>query len=184
MVTKTPRRTLTVPKPPSFAEQTPAPPPVARMKCRVLIIEAPYYQSISDELAKGAIAVIDQAGGTYERVTVPGALEIPQVLAQAVEAGLIPRSAPSARYCGAIALGCVIRGETSHYDIVCNNANHWLMEIAVRHRVPIGNGILTVDTEEQAMARATGGASGKGGDAARACLKLIELARVFQGQGA
>ena len=83
-----------------------------------------------------------------------------------------------------MALGCVIRGETSHYDIVCNNANHWLMEVAVRNGVPLGNGILTVDNEEQALARARGGADGKGGDAVRACLRLIELARAFQGQSA
>jgi 6,7-dimethyl-8-ribityllumazine synthase len=81
-------------------------------------------------------------------------------------------------------LGCVIRGETSHYDIVCNNANHWLMEVAIRHNVPVGNGILTVDTEAQALARAQGGRDGKGGDAARACLRLLEIARQFQGQGA
>ena len=86
-------------------------------------------------------------------------------------------------YDGAVALGCVIRGETSHYDIVCNNANHWLMEVAIRNGVPLGNGILTVDTEAQALARAHG-TSGKGGAAVRACLSLIELARTFAGQSA
>ena len=121
---------------------------------------------------------------TYDRVTVPGALEIPQALMQAVAAGLIPATAPSAWYSGAVALGCVIRGETSHYDIVCNNANHWLMEVAIRHNVPVGNGILTVDTEAQALARARGGREGKGGAAARACLQLLDIARQFQGQGA
>ena len=69
-----------------------------------------------------------------------------------------------------MALGCVIRGETTHYDIVCNNANHWLMEIAVRHAIPLGNAILTVETEAQALARAEGGREGKGADAVRACL--------------
>ncbi len=78
----------------------------------------------------------------------------------------------------------MIRGETAHYDIVCNNANHWLMDVAIRHNVPVGNGILTVDTEAQALERAKGGRDGKGGDAARACLQLIEIARQFQGQGA
>ena len=72
-----------------------------------------------------------------------------------------------------MALGCVIRGETTHYDTVCNNANHWLMEIAVRHAIPLGNAILTVETEAQALARAEGGRKGKGGDAVRACLALI-----------
>lgn len=173
MVTRTNRPTLSVSKP-----------PMPRSRCRVLIIEARYYEEVSDELAAGAIAEIEQQGATYERVAVPGALEIPQVLAQAVHSGLVPRTAPSARYCGIVALGCVIRGETAHYDIVCNNANHWLMETAIRHSVPIGNGILTVDTMEQAMARAKGGRGGKGGDAARACLRLVDLARTFQGQGA
>ncbi len=155
-----------------------------RIRSRLLIIEARYYEAISDELAKGAIEAAEAAGATYERVVVPGALEIPQVLSLAVDAGLIPRNAPSAKYCGAVVLGCVIRGETSHYDIVCNNANHWLMDVAIRHHVPVGNGILTVENEKQAMERAMGGQNGKGGDAVRACLRLVELSRAFQGQGA
>ncbi|NJO23083.1 MAG: 6,7-dimethyl-8-ribityllumazine synthase, partial [Sphingomonadales bacterium] len=85
---------------------------------------------------------------------------------------------------GAVALGCVIRGETSHYDIVCNNANHWMMHVATEQHIPVGNGILTVDTHDQALARARGGRTGKGGDAARACLRLIELAQNFQAQRA
>ncbi|WP_083567354.1 6,7-dimethyl-8-ribityllumazine synthase [Hyphomicrobium sp. CS1GBMeth3] len=145
---------------------------------RVLIIEAPYYQQVTDELIAGALAVLDQAGVGYDRVPVPGALEIPQALAQAVTAGLFAGSGRDV-YAGAIVLGCVIRGETSHYDIVCNNTNHWLMETAIRHNIPVGNGVLTVDTEVQALARAKGGADGKGGDAARACLRLIKLARDF-----
>lgn len=153
-------------------------------KSRVLIIEARFYEDIADALATGAMAEVEAQGGTYERVSVPGALEIPQVLAHAAAAGLIPGNAPSARFDGAVVLGCVIRGETSHYDIVCNNANHWLMDVAMRACIPVGNGILTVETSEQAMARATGGRDGKGGDAARACLRMIELSRAFQGQGA
>jgi 6,7-dimethyl-8-ribityllumazine synthase len=109
-------------------------------------------------------------------------LEIPQVVAHAVASGLLPRHAENGKWDGVVALGCVIRGETSHYDIVCNNANHWLMQVAIKHAVPVGNGILTVDTEEQALARARGGIDGKGGDAARACLRLIELQRAFEGQ--
>jgi len=155
-----------------------------RVRCRVLIIEGRFYDHICDALLEGAVAELDAAGAAYDRITVPGALEIPQVLAQAVSAGLIPATAPTSWYCGAIALGCVIRGETAHYDIVCNNANHWLMDVAIRHGVPVGNGILTVDTEAQALERAKGGRDGKGGDAARACLQLIEIARQFQGQGA
>ena len=145
----------------------------------VLIIEAPYYEAISNELAAGATAELEARQATYERITVPGALEIPQALAQAVKAGLIGSDDATARFDGCVALGCVIRGETSHYDIVCNNANHWLMQVAVRHGIPLGNAILTVDTEAQALARARGGREGKGADAVRACLAVIALERVF-----
>ena len=151
---------------------------------RVLIIEGRFYDAISDELAKGAIAALDAQGASHDRIAVPGALEIPQALGQAVAAGLIPGSAMRARWDGAVALGCVIRGETAHYDIVCRNANHWLMDVAIGHGVPVGNGILTVENEAQAMARARGGIEGKGGDAAHACLELIELARAFERQWA
>jgi 6,7-dimethyl-8-ribityllumazine synthase len=145
----------------------------------VLVIEAPYYKAVSEELAAGAIAELEARRATYERISVPGALEIPQALAQAVKAGVIGSDDANARFDGCVALGCVIRGETSHYDIVCNNANHWLMELAVRHAIPLGNAILTVDTEAQAVARARGGREGKGADAVRACLALIALERVF-----
>jgi 6,7-dimethyl-8-ribityllumazine synthase len=156
----------------------------SRIRHRILIIEARFHEHIAEELADGAIAELEAAGATYDRVAVPGALEIPQALAHAVAAGLIPASGPSGRYSGAVALGCVIRGETSHFDIVCRNANHWLMEVAIRVNVPVGNGILTVENEQQALARAQGGREGKGGEAARACLRLIEIARQLQGQGA
>src|SRR5215467_9849583 len=123
----------------------------------ILIIEAPYYEGI----------------------VVPGALEIAQALAQAVKADLIGSDEVSARFDGCVALGCVIRGETSHYDIVCENANHWLMQVAIANAIPLGNAILTVDTEAQALERARGGRKGKGADAVRACLALIALERVF-----
>jgi 6,7-dimethyl-8-ribityllumazine synthase len=157
-----------------------------RVAARVLIIEAPYYEDVSKELAAGALAELKARGATFDRIEVPGALEIPQVLTLASAAGLFygnPLSTkPSARYAGAVALGCVIRGETSHYDIVCNNANHWMLHVATEQHIPVGNGILTVDTHAQALARARGGREGKGGDAARACLRLIELAQSFQKQ--
>jgi 6,7-dimethyl-8-ribityllumazine synthase len=149
---------------------------------RVLLIEAPYYASIAEALAGGAIAELEAAGAVFERVQVPGALEIPLALAQAVAAELIPASAANARFDGCVALGCVIRGETTHYDTVCTNANHWLMEIAVRHAIPLGNAILTVDTEAQALARARGGRSGVGAGAVRACLSLVGHARAFAGK--
>jgi 6,7-dimethyl-8-ribityllumazine synthase len=157
-------------------------PPLAR-GVRVLIIESPYYAEINGHLLAGALAVLAENGCDATCVSVYGALEIPQALAAAVSAGQV--GASNAPYAGVIALGCVIRGETSHYDIVCNNANHWLMETAIRHSIPLGNSILTVDTRQQALARAAGGApSGKGGDAARACLGLIALKQRLAGAAA
>lgn len=160
---------------------------------RVLIVSAPYYADISQSLLEGATAELDARGATYELVEVAGALEIPQAVAAAADAGLIPREPDDdgeetdasadaeglQGFDGVIALGCVIRGETSHYDVVVGNANHWLMQIAIDTGTPLGNAILTVDTQEQAVARASGGRSGKGGDAARACLGLIALRRQF-----
>jgi 6,7-dimethyl-8-ribityllumazine synthase len=147
----------------------------AQIRANIILIEARFYNDISDLLIEGAIAECTKRGVTFERIAVPGALEIPQVLASAAEA----RGAGRAMFDGAVALGCVIRGETGHYDIVCNNANHWLMDVAMKQCIPVGNAILTVDTRAQAIARAEGGIKGKGGDAARACLRLIETKRAF-----
>jgi 6,7-dimethyl-8-ribityllumazine synthase len=146
---------------------------------RILIIEARYYEKVSEELLAGAIAEIEAAGATFECIAVPGALEIPLVLAQAIKADLIGSDEAEARFDGCVALGCVIRGETTHYETVCYNANHWLMELAVSHAIPLGNGILTVENEAQAMERARGSRKGKGADAVRACLAVIALERVF-----
>lgn len=154
-------------------------PRAEKLDAHILVIEAPYYEDIAKALAEGALSVLDAHGCTYERVVVPGALEIPQVLTQAALSGRFDEESGQQTFNGAIALGCVIRGETSHYDIVCNNANHWMMQVASELALPIGNAILTVDTHAQAMARAEGGAAGKGGDAARACLRLIEIGRDF-----
>jgi 6,7-dimethyl-8-ribityllumazine synthase len=148
-----------------------------QLRAHVLFIEARFYEDISDLLIEGATAECARRGVTFERIQVPGALEIPQVLAAAAAARTAGRSA----FDGAVVMGCVIRGETAHYDIVCNNANHWTMDVAVRHEVPVGNAILTVDTRAQALARAEGAIAGKGGDAARACLRLIEVKRGLSG---
>lgn len=150
---------------------------------RFLIIEAPYYADVAAALIDGAMAEFDASGAAYDRVEVPGALEIPQALGSAVKAGLMTTDRAQGKYSGVVVLGCVIRGETSHYDIVCNNANHWMMDVAMTNRVPLGNAILTVDTHEQAMVRAGGGRKGKGADAARACLRLIQLTRDFTEAG-
>ncbi|MBI1384619.1 MAG: 6,7-dimethyl-8-ribityllumazine synthase [Rhizobiales bacterium] len=154
----------------------------ASSKNRILIVEARFYQDISDELARGAIAALDEAGYGYDRLAVPGALEIPPAIAMAVDAGLLPFGAARYRYDGAVALGCVIRGETTHYETVANESARWLMQIATTSLVPIGNGILTVENSKQAWARAEGGTASKGADAARACIRLAELMRQFHKQ--
>ena len=150
--------------------------PAAPIEGTVLIIEARFYEEVADELAAGAIAELEANGVAFERIAVPGALEIAQALSAA--APLFEDD----EYVGAIALGCVIRGETAHYDIVCNNSNHWLMDVAINSMIPVGNAILTVETLEQALERARGGRNGKGGDAARACLRLIEIQNRFAEQ--
>jgi 6,7-dimethyl-8-ribityllumazine synthase len=141
----------------------------------VLIIEAPYYPELAEELAKGAITALEEAHAEIHRIAVPGALEIPQALAFAVRAGLTPFGATRWRYHGAVALGCVIRGETSHYDIVANESAKALLSIATMSGVPLGNGILTVENESQAWERASITDGNKGGDAARACLRMIDV---------
>jgi 6,7-dimethyl-8-ribityllumazine synthase len=147
----------------------------------VLLIEGRFYEEIADELARGAIAALEEAGATFERIVVPGALEIPQVLATAVRAGLAPFGAPRWRFHGAVALGCVIRGETSHYDIVAGESARALMDIAILNGVPLGNGILTVETEAQALERAAVDDGNKGADAVRACLALIDVFMEYHG---
>jgi 6,7-dimethyl-8-ribityllumazine synthase len=151
------------------------------IKAHLLVIEARYYDEIGGLLRDGAVAEMKAAGVTYDVVEVPGALEIPQVLSLAAGTGLIPSTdVEPGKYDGAVVLGCVIRGETSHYDIVCEQSNHWLNETAIAAGIPLGNAILTVDTEAQAKARAEGGRRGKGADAVRACLSVIRHARAFQ----
>lgn len=144
---------------------------------RVMIIEARYYDDIADQLLAGARRELAAAGVGFEVVSVPGALEIPMALALAIKSGRFKSASGQSHYSGVVALGCVIRGETAHFDIVCNNANHWLTEQAVRHAIPLGNAILTVESKDQAQARAASGDNNKGGDAARACLALMALAQ-------
>jgi 6,7-dimethyl-8-ribityllumazine synthase len=131
---------------------------------RVLIVEARFYPDISDALYEGAMKVLTGAGVTTERVAVPGALEIPGAIRQA-----------AGRYDGFVALGCVIRGETWHFEIVSNESARGLMDLTVRDGLCIGNGILTVENEDQALVRAAPDRGNKGGDAANACLALIQL---------
>ena len=140
------------------------------MKPRVLIVEARFYGNISEALLEGATAALERAGARYDRISVPGALEIPPAILLAMRAGAETEKS----FDGYIALGCVIRGDTYHFEIVANESARGLMELGLRHGLCIGNGILTCDTEEQALARAARGGHDKGGAAARACLVLIE----------
>jgi 6,7-dimethyl-8-ribityllumazine synthase len=140
----------------------------------ILIVEAPYYAHISAELAKGAIAALEAAQATYRRVAVPGAFEIPAAVRFAVAAA---DAGTGPRYNGYVALGCVIRGETSHYEHVCEGCAQGLQQLALAHELAIGFGVLTCENEAQALARAEVEKRNKGGEAARACLAMIELKR-------
>jgi len=131
---------------------------------RMLIVEARFYDAISDELLRGATRVLDKAGARYDRVTVPGALEIPAAIAIAIDAAK-RRRAP---YDGVVALGCVIRGETAHFDVVVNESARGLQQLAIEHQLCIGNGIITVENEAQAWDRAKKDRQDKGGQAALA----------------
>ena len=145
---------------------------------RVLVVEAPYYRDISGQLLEGARRVLEAAGAPFDVVAVPGALEIPTAIALAEESGRFP---VSVRYDGYVALGCVIRGETYHFEIVANESARGLTQLGIDHRLAIGNGILTVEDEDQAIWRADPTQGDKGGHAARACLELIALRRRLRG---
>ena len=142
---------------------------------RILLVEARFYDDIGDALLAGAMHVLDAAGTVVERITVPGSLEIPAAIAIAVEAAEQGRP-----FDGVVALGCVIRGDTIHFEIVSMESARALMDIAVARRLPLGNGIITVDTEAQAWARARREEGDKGGDAARAALAMVALKRRLQ----
>ncbi|HVU43635.1 MAG TPA: 6,7-dimethyl-8-ribityllumazine synthase [Xanthobacteraceae bacterium] len=140
---------------------------------RILIVEARFYDKIADALLAGAMRALDEAHASVERISVPGSLEIPPAIAIATDAARRKRRP----YDGAVALGCVIRGETIHFEIVSHLSARGLMELSVARGLPIGNGIITVENEAQAFARARMEEQDKGGDAARAALALIELKR-------
>ncbi|WP_416796149.1 6,7-dimethyl-8-ribityllumazine synthase [Ciceribacter azotifigens] len=143
----------------------------------LLIVEARFYDDMSDALLDGAKAALEEAGATYDVVTVPGALEIPAAIAMALDGA----DAGGTEYDGFVALGMVIRGETYHFDIVSNESSRALMDLAVSESLPIGNGILTVENEAQAWARARRSELDKGGFAARAALTMIALKRKLGG---
>ncbi len=134
---------------------------------KALIIEAAFYQDIADHLRNGATAALQQRGVTYDVQTVPGALEIPAALNFAVN-GAQP-------YDAYIVLGCVIRGETSHYDIVCNESARGVYDLTLQHNLALGNGILTVENQTQAIVRADPAQKNKGADAANAALDMLDI---------
>jgi 6,7-dimethyl-8-ribityllumazine synthase len=135
---------------------------------RILIVEARFYPHISDALYHGAAQALDVAGVESERAAVMGALEIPAAIGMAAD-----------RFDGFVALGCIIRGETYHFEIVAHQSARGLMNLMLQDGLCIGNGILTVENEEQAMRRARADLLDKGGDAARACLALLALRERF-----
>ncbi len=148
--------------------------PVAGVKgARILIVESHYYPEIADALIDGAERELAKNGAIAERVNVPGAFEIPGAIAMAA-------AKKGRRHDGYIALGCVIRGETTHYDYVCGESARGLMDLTLNQKLAIGYGIVTVNTMEQAKARAFIDRGDKGGDAAHACLVMVALARLWK----
>ena len=141
---------------------------------RLLIVVSPYYRQIADGMIEGARAVAETAGASVDLVEVPGALEIPTAIGLAASRDL---------YDGYVALGCVIRGETTHYDTVCNDSSRGLTLLGLQGHC-IGNGILTVENTDQAVVRADPHGQNKGGGAAAAALHLIALKRNWAAQGA
>ncbi len=156
----------------STRTETPtARPPVAGVKgARILIVASPYYADIADALVGGARREIEKNGATAELVHVPGAFEIPGAIALAA-------AKKGRKYDGYVALGCVIRGETTHYDYVCGESARGLMDLTLNHKLAIGYGIVTVNNMDQARARAFTDRGDKGGDSAHACLVMVALAR-------
>ena len=145
---------------------------------RILIVEARYYDDIADALLVGAMKVLEEAGATFDRISVPGSLEIPAAIAIALDAAQRKRRP----YDGVVALGCVIRGDTIHFEIVSHQSARGLMDLSIARALPIGNGIITVNTEAQALARARMAEQDKGGDAARAALALVDLKHRLAGK--
>ena len=143
--------------------------PVEQVRAHILILEARFYGDLCDEMCRGAIAAVERAGATWERMAVPGALEIPGAIAMAHETGL---------YHGYVALGCVLRGETTHYDIVSEESARGIMDLTLEG-LCIGNGILTCENEAQAWARAKVDDMDKGGGAADAALAMIRFSRLM-----
>lgn len=159
-----------------MAQHSSRPLPVAE-KAHILIVEARFYDDLADALLEGARAALDAAGASYDVVTVPGALEIPGIISFALDGA----AAGGREYDGYVALGCVVRGQTYHFEIVANESSRGLMDLSVSEAVAIGNGILTVENMDQAWARARVAEGDKGGFAARAALAMVAHRRRLAG---
>jgi 6,7-dimethyl-8-ribityllumazine synthase len=145
---------------------------------RILLVEARFYDDIADALLAGAMKALKAARVEVDRISVPGSLEIPAAIAIALDAAQRKRRP----YDGVVALGCVIRGDTIHFDIVSHQSARGLMDLSIVRSLPIGNGIITVNTEAQALTRARMKEQDKGGDAARATLALVGLKHRLAGR--
>ncbi|MBT3238883.1 MAG: 6,7-dimethyl-8-ribityllumazine synthase [Rhodospirillaceae bacterium] len=139
----------------------------------ILIVEGRFYEDIGDDLYKGAVAVLDKAELVHERLAVPGAFEVPQAIRFAIRSMEI--GSAMNRYSGFVALGCVIRGETSHYDYVCEESARALMDLTMDYSIALGYGILTCENQEQARYRSDPEQGDKGGVAAKACMRMMEV---------
>ena len=153
---------------------TPAP---ARGGPHILVVEARFYAHIADLLIQGAAAEFERRHATFDRISVPGAFELPAAIRFALDSG---RSGLGTIYDGYLALGCVIRGETTHYDYVCAESARGLMMLSVQEGVALGYGVLTVENEAQALERARPDRKDKGGAVASACLDMIALRASLQ----
>ncbi|MTI09622.1 6,7-dimethyl-8-ribityllumazine synthase [Curvivirga aplysinae] len=149
---------------------------MSEQKPHIMIVEARFYADLADEMAAGAIEAIEAEGATYERFEVAGALEIPSAINYAI---LNQELNDQHRFDGYIGLGCVIRGETTHYDYVCGESARGIMDLQLNYGLAITNGILTVENGDQAWARANRSDKNKGGAVAIACLDMIKLKQQF-----
>jgi 6,7-dimethyl-8-ribityllumazine synthase len=142
---------------------------------RVLIVESRFYDEITDNLVKGAVKELTAVGTGYKRIIVPGILEIPAAIRFAIQA--MQLRATDERFAGYVALGCAIHGETDHYEHVCRETMSGLHRLALDYTLALGTGILTVHNRQQAMERCMPERRNFGGQAARACLRMIEIKR-------
>ena len=144
----------------------------------IMIVESRYYEEVAEELITSVINELEKFGATYERFEVPGAFEIPTAIKFAIRSG--ETGSLQQNFDGFIALGCVIRGQTTHYDYVCGESARGLQDLAIKYSLALGYGILTVENQEQALVRARRSEQDRGGHAARACLRMLELKSHFQ----